>query len=67
MKLPPAEFSNVINSVKPGFDFFKWETSPEWAIFNAGRKDAANTIIYHTQNIESEARKHIIDVRYEIE
>ena len=38
LKLPPREFSNLMNDVCPCFDFTNWQLSPEWKIFKAGYK-----------------------------
>ena len=57
--LPPSEFSNIINEVKPEFDFSKWQDSPEWAIFNAGRKEAANLITYYAENVHAIANREL--------
>ena len=42
--LPPAAFSNAINNSFDGYDFRNWERSPEWRIFEAGMKTAADMI-----------------------
>lgn len=59
MRTPPSDFSNIINDVKPGFDFTNWEKSPEWAIFSAGKKMSAQIIAYYAGCVESSAKGHI--------
>lgn len=47
--LPPSEFSNAMNNIKPDFDFRNWRQSPEWRIFIAGYngavRDASNVVL----------------------
>lgn len=49
--LPPSEFSNAMNKIKPDFDFRNWRQSPEWRIcvagYNSAVRGAADSVAAH--------------------
>lgn len=38
--MPPRHFSNAMNDLFPNFDYTNWKDSPEFKLWQAGRKSA---------------------------